>query len=290
MASQFGVESRLRRGTSGLEFSPARRRRPIRSRRLRLRRLLWLIALSLGLILAGEILAAAFTSPRFAIQEVQIKGIDRFSLPLLVQETPPSIGANLFSFPTRRIARRLQSLAFIAEVKVKRKPPGTLLIFVKQRRPVGWLRQPWGVVLVDETAVAFVHPGPVPEGVPELRGLALSPRAIGERISGTKAFLLRKGLCALAQNPELKVNLLAVDERGWLTAHLCSGMELRLGPAKELERKLNLARVALSQLGKAAAFEYLDLSTPEAAVWKPRQGRQQDQSKDLRQYRREALS
>jgi len=290
VASQFSAEPRLRRGTSGLEFSLGRGRRPVRSRRLRLRRLLWLIALSLGVILAGEILFALFTSPRFAIQEVQIKGIDRFSLPLIVQETPPTIGANLFSFPAGRIARRLQAFSFVEEVKVKKNPPHTLLLVVRERRAVGWLRQPWGAVFVDETGLAFDHPGPVRKGVPELRGLELMPQIIGEHIRGTKAALLREGLRAFAQNPGLRVKVLAVDERGWLRAYLHSGMELRLGPARQLERKLDLARVVISNLKEAAAIEYLDLSIPEAAVWKPRQGRQQDQSRGFSQSTAEALS
>ncbi len=61
-----------------------------------------------------------------------------------------------------------------------------------------------------------------------------------------------------------------MDERGWLTAHLVSGTELRLGPAQQLEEKLRVVEAVLASSGASRPAEYFDVSVLEAAVWKPR--------------------
>jgi cell division protein FtsQ len=264
---------RLRKGTAGIEFSPRSRGRPGRSRRLRFRRLLSLIALLLFVILCAESAVALFTSHRFALREVRVEGASEFTFPVILQHAP-SPGPNLFSLPARKALRRIQGLSFVKEAALKRRLPGTLIIRLKEREPIAFARQKQGTVFFDREGIAFLRPGPIPGGIVEMQGLEVSPREMGRRITGTSAEALHKGLSALAQNPQLKAKTLVVNERGWITVHLVSGTELRLGPAEELEEKMRVIEEASASLGPLRSAEYFDVSAPDAAVWKPRQSAQ----------------
>lgn len=261
----------LRRGRAGIEISPRSRGRPGRSRRLRVRRVLWLIAAALMLTLAGEVVYAAYTSYRFTLRRVIVEGASPATRALVLQQAPAP-GPNLFALSKKQLARRVQSLSFVQSVALDRRPPGTLVIQVKERRPIACLRQGEQNIFLDDAGVAFARPGPLPAGLIEMRGISLSRSAMGRPTSGTAAAALLRGLFALAQNPNLKVKLLTADGNGWLTAQLASGCELRFGPAAQLEKKCQLAEAALAALGPARPAEYLDLSAPEAPVWKPLAG------------------
>ncbi|NIM07045.1 MAG: FtsQ-type POTRA domain-containing protein [Armatimonadetes bacterium] len=261
--------SRLLRGSSGLEFSPRSRGRPGRSRRLRFRRALLCIVVLLSIVLAAECAVALFTSHRFALREVKVEGVSESALPLVLKHAP-SPGPNLFSLPGRQIASKIQALSFVEEVDLKRRPFGTLIIRVKERRPIAYLKQKGQTVFVDGAGIAFLLQETIPGGIPELSGIEISAESIGRPISGTKATALCKGLAALTKNSTIKAKRLVVDERGWLTAHLVSGTELRLGPAQQLEEKLRVVEAVLASSGASRPAEYFDVSVLEAAVWKPR--------------------
>ena len=262
------TSSRLRRGASGLEVNRPGHR-PRRSRRLRFRRLLWLIVCALVIVLMAEAAFALFTSYRFNLKEVRVEGADAGSVPLILQQAPAVPGGNIFSLRTGKIARRIKALSFVETVKIKRRPPNALLVVVSERKPTAYFRQGEKIILLDRSGLAFTHPQPDLKALTKLQGLEASGNVIGRRIGGTKAAILLKGLSAFAQNPDMKVKALMIDAQGWLTAQLTSGVQLRLGPAEQLEEKLSLAQTALSRLGSLRPAEYLDLSAPEAVVWKP---------------------
>jgi cell division protein FtsQ len=268
---------RLRRGSSGLEVNlSGQRAGQVRRRRLRFRRLLILIALFLILVLIGELTVALFRSPRFAIVKVEFIGVTPATWPLVQTRLPQLEGANLFSLPTRRIARQLCTLSFAASAEVQRKPPRAVLITLNERKPVAFSRQPWGVAFLDAGGLTFSRPGAIPKGLPEIQGLVIPSRKSAYKINDTGARALQKGLAAFAQSAKLKLKVLSVDENGWLTATLASGVQLQLGSEDQLSRKLHIAAMALATLGPAHPAEYLDVSSPrndpnapEAIIWKP---------------------
>ena len=265
------ASSRLRRGASGLEVNRPGHR-PGRSRRLRFRRLLWLIVFSLVMVLIAEAAFALFTSYRFNLKEVRVEGAGAGSVPLILQQAPAVPGGNIFSLRTGKIAQRIKALSFIETVKIMRRPPNALLVIVSERKPAAYFFQGEKIILLDRSGLAFTHPKPDLKALTELRGLEPSAN-VGRRVGGANAAILLKGLLAFAQNPSMSVKMLMVDAQGWLTAQLNSGVQLRLGPAEQLEEKLQLAQTALSRLGSLRPAEYLDLSAPEAVVWKPLKGK-----------------
>jgi cell division protein FtsQ len=266
------TSSRLRRGTAGLEFRTPHAPRRSGRRRLRVRLILQLLILALVIVLLGEVIYALYHSPRFALTAITIEGAGPAS-ESLIREKLPASGGNLFAFPEQRFRRELgrdARFSFLAQVKLTRRLPGTLKIKVEERRPVAYLEQSWGRVYLDSRGRIFQTPDPPPAGLPELRGVVLPEDAPGGGFTGAKAEALQKGLAALTKSPKLKVQLLTVDDRDWLTARLQSGLELRFGAPEQLEEKVQRAEVALSQPGQPRSAEYYDFSAPEAPVWKPK--------------------
>lgn len=267
--SRKQAQARLRRSAAGVELATRKPKQARGPRRVRFARLLWLVILGLTLLLVGEIIFALFTSYRFTLTRVEVQGASAATRPLVLQQAPRTPGPNLFALRTGRLVEKLHRLSFVSSVALQRKPPGTLLIKVSERLPIAFFNGASGPIFVDHAGLAFTKPGPLPSGLVELQGLDPKQRALGRRLQGRNATSLLKGLSALLNSSKLRVKTLTVDGRGWLTVWLASGTELRLGATDQLERKLQLAELAIAG-GPSKDAEYLDLSAPEAVVWKPR--------------------
>lgn len=266
------TSARLRRGAAGLEFRTPRPPRRFTGKRLRLRRILRMLILLLFIGLLGEAIFALYHSPRFNLIAVEIQGAGPIS-EKLIRAKAPAPGLNLFALSEEAIAQNIQrgkSYSFLQKVEIKRRPPGILVIRVQERRAVAYLKQPWGRALLDKAGVVFFSPNPLPKALPELQGIELEQDSLGRPLMGEKAKALQEGLAALTKSPKLKLKSLVIDDRGGLTAQLEGGVELRLGEPENLEAKVNRAEIALSGPGKQTAAEYLDISAPEAPVWKPK--------------------
>jgi len=266
------TSARLRRGAAGLEFRSPRPPRRFTGKRLRFRRILRMLILALCIGLLGEVIYTLYHSPRFNITAVKVEGAGLVS-ELMIREIAPAPGFNLFALQDEEIVRKIQqkkNFSFVQKIEVRRRPPGTLLIKVQERRPVAFLQQPWGRILLDSGGVAFYSPNSLPKNLPELQGLAVEQASLGHPLKGERAKALQEGLAALTKSPKLKLQFLTIDERGELTAQLVGGAELRLGEADNLEEKVRRAEIALSGPGKPEEVEYLDLSAPDAPVWKPK--------------------
>jgi cell division protein FtsQ len=270
------VDAQLRRGSSGFEVNMSNRRRPGRSRspRLRVRRLLILIACCLGLVLSGEILYALFHSYRFALREVRIVGVTPAAQPLIEARVPHAPGPSIFSLRSGRIIEAVKSLSFVERVSVRRRWPNILLVDVQERRPVAFCRQPWGIIYINKHGLAFSRPGAIPTGLPEIVGLSLSRSYLGKQVKGVRATAICQALASFARNRSMKLRLLEVDARGWMTTMLASGESVRLGSEEQLELKLNNATAVLKRLRKKQKVEYVDVSAPDAIVWKPVPGQE----------------
>jgi cell division septal protein FtsQ len=222
--------------------------------------------------LVGEAVYTLYHSPRFDLVAVKVIGAGPKG-ELLIRKKLPVPGISLFAISRTALERALinrEELSFVRRVAVKRRLPGTLLVTVQQRRPIAYLDQPWGEALLDAGGVVFTSPDSRPRDLPELQGLEVPEQALGKVLSGDRAKALQEGLAALAKSPKLKIKVLAIDKRGWLTAYLAEGPELRLGEAKNLATKVAQVEVALTQTKAQQAAVYLDFSAPEAPVWKPK--------------------
>lgn len=272
-----GNDAQFRRGASGFEVNMSSRRRPRRSPggRLRTRRLLWLIACCLAIVLSGEIVYAIFNSYRFALKEITISGVAPAAIPLVKQQLPQAPGPSIFVLRTGRIAQRVQALPFVEEVRIRRRPFHTLAVEVRERRAAAFSRQKWGTAYLDNRGLVFTRPGEIPDGLAEVTGISFSRRNILKTITGLHGQALRKAIAGFARRPNMKLRALGIDRNGWMIATLTSGIQLKLGNENQLEMKLLQAAAILEDLTKQKKqIEYIDVAAWDekmrsGIVWKP---------------------
>jgi cell division protein FtsQ len=217
--------------------------------RRRLRRLLWLLG---ALALAGA-LTGAVLSPLLDVNRVRVVGVDGAHADEVRAATGVEQGAALLLVDTGAVTSRVEELAWVDEVQVRRVLPGTLRVEVTPRFPVAWRATPAGTVeLIDRRGVAVTTVPTPPAGLPELEARGADVAAAA-RVAG-----------ALGSTFAPQVARVVVDGghgRLWLHA----GPEVRLGEARDVVAKIRSAEAVLAALG-GGLVNYLDVRVPSAPV------------------------
>jgi cell division protein FtsQ len=186
-------------------------------------------AVALTLVLLGAATWAVVTkTPLFDVRDVRVLGVARISPEEIVDLARVAEGSNLLLMSTDQVASSVRSNPWVAEVRVRRELPSTIVVQVRERVPVGWVPGPegGGVVLAEDgTVVArrarpralvtvgrmeiLPEPGDrVPELRPQLRVVgSLPPHLRGEvaraSLQGGEVVLrLRAGPRVLYGRPE----------------------------------------------------------------------------------------
>lgn len=251
-----------------------RRAAVLDGRRRRRRR--WLGSLVLLLALVGAA-GAAVASPLFSIDEVAVHGAP----PDRVDEVHEALGIrpgdNLAFADTSGGAQAVAHLAWVAEARVRRAPPGTVEVTVTPRRPAAAVRleqSAWtvdsdGVVLSggvpDEDALRIDAPNSVLPGP----GVALSDAAVANALAFHEA--LPADVAARVARYE------APSERGLrmqIAAPTGGRVWVRVGTAEDVARKAQVVDALLEQsadrlLSDDVAVEELDVRVPSNPVLVP---------------------
>jgi cell division protein FtsQ len=94
------------------------------------------LVIGVSIAVASSVRHYALTSPRFAIQEVNLLGGKRVS-PQMAQEQGGIVaGSNIFALDTALAERKLLENAWISQARVTRDLPRSLRVEIKEREPV----------------------------------------------------------------------------------------------------------------------------------------------------------
>ena len=208
--------------------------------------------------------AAARTTSAFAVERVAVQGASPEVAVQVRKALAPAVGESLLGIDVAELTRRAETVPMVASASIDRAFPHVLEITVVPEVPVAVLRQgssSWlaaaGGRVVDEL------------GKGERAGL---PRVwlkrdvevrVGERLAGLQLRAV-DAVAPLAGRPLPRAVASVVATEDELTLALRSGLELRLGDARDLAVKLEVARRVIPQLGDADG--YLDVSVPERPV------------------------
>ncbi len=237
------------------------------SRALRaLRRVMRLCALALVVELGYGLL----TSPRLAIRTVELRGDENVCREVADLVRLPA-GTNYFRAPTERLARAVSACPAVRAVRVARDFPNRLVVTVQRREPVGVIREGKRALLVDAQGVVYAIRNEMGWGLPELAAPHLNLREAGTREAKAEAAALVAVLNALAPYPQVGVTQVRLDRGGEVTVMLESGAEVRLGTQEQLAEKVKLLAAVLRRIAPER-IATLDLSDPEGAYWRPREG------------------
>lgn len=202
-------------------------------------------------------------SPLFALQAVEVVGANLVSEAEVVRLAGLREGDNLLRLPTERIRRRLVDDPRIGAARLRRMPPGRLVVEIEERVPVALVPYADGFLFIDAAGRLLAadrrsRPGlPVITGAPlERVGLHLpppEPLVVGAEVASRMSPGLRAAVA--------EIN---VSDPNDMVLFTLQGLPILLGDGADLPRKLLVAESLLERAAaeRAGALDVRVPSTP----------------------------
>jgi cell division protein FtsQ len=211
-------------------------------------------------VVAGLIAAAVF-SPILALREIRVDGATRIDPLVLQQAVEGQLGTPLALIDEGRIRRELSQFTSIRSYVTELVPPGTLVIHVVERTPLGVLASPAGFDVVDAAGVVLESSPARPPALPLLQ--------VDEQgASGTAFAAMTEVLVALPADVLGQVDSITARTRDDVTLTLTgSAQRVVWGSAADSDRKALILAALLTRFAASGPGEY-DVSAPGSAVFR----------------------
>lgn len=218
-------------------------------------------ALSLGYVAARE-------TSLFSVRAIEISGASRATERDLRAALEPLAGSSLVALEAGGLETRLEDLPAVRSATVDRAFPHTLDVVVREERARAVLRDADNARLVSDTGrvIRVVPPRALPR-LPRIWSAGVTSLAPGETLSDRRAELALGVLAAVPVRFPARV-LAARAKNEEVILVLRGGRELRLGPPRTVQAKLEAAAAVLASLStrERAGLVYLDVSVPNRPV------------------------
>lgn len=135
------------------------------TKRSRRRRITWAVAVGSILALVAVVAAAAY-SPLMALREVRVEGAQRIPTAEVQAAFDGVLGTPLPLIESSEVHAALSEFPLIETYATETIPPGTLVVRIVERTPVGVIDTESGLELVDAAGVVIERPDERPEGQP----------------------------------------------------------------------------------------------------------------------------
>ncbi len=247
-----------RRGSASAKATRAETKRF--TRRTRRRRVGWLIGLAVGAAAIGLIAAAVF-SPILALREIQVDGTTRIDPAVIREAVSGQLGTPLALLDDDRIRGELSQFTSIRSYVTELVPPGTLVIRIVERTPLGVVTTATGFDVVDAAGVVLESSPSRPEALPLLLIDEQGPE-------GTGFTAMAEVLVALPPEVLAQIDSITARTRDDVTLSL-AGSDQRVvwGSAADSDRKALILAALLGKFAGTGPGEY-DVSAPGSAVFR----------------------
>lgn len=240
-------------------------------RRLRLARNRVLTVTRLALIvLAIEAVAAALTSPRFAVKGVALEGAGALTQEYALRTVAPAVGGNYFLVPCGKLRDRLESHPAIRHAAVARRLDGRLAVRIEERSPYVCVLWKDSFYTLDREMVPFVRAAVRDRSLPLIDAPAAGSPKMGRPWSS--AYLEAALKCLEeARKSDLKVSQVSIDPAGEMCLNIVNGTKIRAGYPQDIEQKISVASRVLASLPVPLnTILYVDVSYPGAPAYRPK--------------------
>ncbi len=252
-----------------------RQRRPGAARRSAGRARWLALGVAVAVVTGGllVLLDWLLTSPRFAISQVEIRGLTGLREEDVRAAAGIAPGQNLFMLDGEAVARRLERLPRIKRARAIRSLPNRVTLLIEERHPFALAVSAGRLYWVDEAGrVLGPEPRAVAPPLPVITGLVREAPADGspssaERIQSAVALLrtlLRTGSPLAARLSEIDVG--RADDGPVLYTE--DGIEVRLGSEWSEERLGRLEGVLAQLQSQQEPVEAVDLRFRDQVVLK----------------------
>jgi cell division protein FtsQ len=187
-------------------------------------------------------------------------------------------GSSILTADLSEYRRRLMSSPWVSDVMFRRVLPGTIDVFVSERRPMGLCRLGSTLYLVDPRGTLIDEFGPqyAEFDLPIIDGLVRSPNAGQPSIDEERADLAARVIEALAPRKDLAERLSQIDVRDAHDAVVLLQDDpalLHLGDEKFLERVQSYVDLAAALRQRVPEIDYVDLRFDERVYVRPSSGK-----------------
>lgn len=225
----------------------------------------------IGLLLVLVVLIAGLLfikSAYFTVGSVIVEGNKYISVEEVyhIADIPESM--NIFSLNTANIKMRLMHDLRIAETDVSRRFPGTIVISIKERKPMAYVASNYGFIEVDKQGVVLaVFKNLKQVNVPMITGIKLGNEYVGDKIENQVIENIVNYLSLLDEitlNQLSEINMKSSEQ---IIAYTVNSVHIRLGNHASLPDRANLTNEILGELGdRKKMIEYIDLNTASPVV------------------------
>jgi cell division protein FtsQ len=230
------------------------------TRHARRRRIGWLTGLAVVAVTAGLIAVAVF-SPILALREIRIDGATRLDPAVVTEAVSGQLGTPLALLDEGRIREELGQFTSIRSYVTELVPPGTLVIHIVERTPLGVVVTPTGFDVVDAAGVVLESSPARPEGLALLQ-------VDDAGVEGAGFAAMVEVLIALPPDVLARVDSIVARTRDDVTLTLAgSGQRVVWGSAADSERKADILTALLERFAESGPGEY-DVSAPGSAVFR----------------------
>jgi cell division protein FtsQ len=230
------------------------------TRHARRRRIGWLAGFTILAVTAALIAIAVF-SPILALRDIRIEGATRLDPAVVTQAVSGQLGTPLALIDENRIRDELGEFTSIRSYVTELVPPGTLVIHIVERTPLGVIVTPAGFDVVDAAGVVLDSSPARPASLP-----LLQVDEAGAEGTGFEAMV--EVLIALPPDVLAQVESIVARTRDDVTLTLVgSGQRVVWGSAADSERKADILAALLERFATTGPGEY-DVSAPGSAVFR----------------------
>lgn len=228
------------------------------TRDARRRRRAWLIGIGsvVGVIAATALVAL---SPLMSLRTISVQGADRVDQSALTHALASQLGTPLALIDYRAVRNEIDRFPLVRSYSTRVVPPGTLVVRIVERTPLGALAVHGGFDLVDQAGVVISHSAGRPAGYPVITLDGAPGSAAAHRSFASSAAVL----AALPAETLAQAKDITASSADDVTITLAHGIKVMWGgPAQS-----DLKAADLSALLKSAPGASLyDVSAPQSPV------------------------
>lgn len=226
------------------------------------RRRVWAVSLaSVAAVVLGTVVLVL--SPVLALTEVRVEGAERVTNEEIRQSLAPLYGEPLARVSNERVGALLEPLSLIQAFTTRVEPPGTMVLSITEREPLGAIQATLGFSVVDAAGVVLWSQSEVP---PELALILVAADPESPSFSS-----VARVLAALPPDISAQVEAITAttldDVRFTIRA---SSHEVVWGSAERSREKARVLGAALRAAGEQSP-RLIDVTTPDSVVVRDRE-------------------
>ncbi len=195
-----------------------------------------------------------------SVNEIRIEGRENTPEPLLRAALGVSKGDPMLGFSLEQARARIETLSWVEHATVERRLPGTVVVFLEERRPFAIWQNQGKYVLVDRDGQIVAD-----QDVAQFRHL---PLIVGAGAPAAAKTLLS----ALTDRPGLAAKVVAsvrVGERRW-NLRMTNGMDVMLPEGHEIAALDRLTQLQQEHEVLDRPLLAIDMRLPDRLVFRPR--------------------